>query len=256
MTKTIISAIRNEEYLLPWWLNHHKKMFDHGIIINCDCTDNSISLVKEICPTWEIIDSRYNYLAADENDIEVHAIESSVHGWRIFLNTTEFLIGDISCLEEENFQANYIDMNTTGAPVTTGCGIPTMVMVDNEPEKLPTLDKPLFEQKFHGIHYKEGAFPIRQARIIHKQNGYRYGLGRHYRGYNTNRLLLLWYGWSPYNEELKKRKLAIQKRIPKTDFMRGLCLEHKVTREELDDIYLNKFLPMARDLSEDLKPFI
>ena len=256
MKKTIISAIRNEEYLLPWWLEHHKKMFDHGIIVNCECTDNSINLVKEICPTWDIIDSKYNYFAADENDIEVHSIEESIVGWRIFLNTTEFLVGDLSCLEEDNFQESYVDMNTSGAPVTTGCGIPTMVMVDNEPDNMPLHHKSLFEQKFYGIHYNEGAFPVRQSRIIHNQIGYKYGLGRHYRGYNTNKLLILWYGWSPYNEITKKRKLDIQKRIPQTDFNRGFCLEHRVSLEQLEDQYLNRFLPMSRDLSEDLKPFI
>ena len=29
MYKTIISNVWNEEYLLPWWLNHHKDLFDH-----------------------------------------------------------------------------------------------------------------------------------------------------------------------------------------------------------------------------------
>lgn len=55
-TKTYLFAhIKNEEDLLPQWLNHHKNMFDHGVIIDYGSTDNSINIIKEICPTWSII---------------------------------------------------------------------------------------------------------------------------------------------------------------------------------------------------------
>ena len=30
----LFSHIYNEEYLLPFWLNHHKNIFDHGVIID------------------------------------------------------------------------------------------------------------------------------------------------------------------------------------------------------------------------------
>jgi hypothetical protein len=46
INSTVIIHIYNEEYLLPFWLNHHKNIFNHGIII-----DNSINICKEICPT-------------------------------------------------------------------------------------------------------------------------------------------------------------------------------------------------------------
>jgi hypothetical protein len=38
---TVISHIFNEEYLLPFWLEHHRTIFDHGIII-----DYLINLLK------------------------------------------------------------------------------------------------------------------------------------------------------------------------------------------------------------------
>ena len=34
MKSTIIAHFFNEEYLLPWWLNHHKKIFDYGILFD------------------------------------------------------------------------------------------------------------------------------------------------------------------------------------------------------------------------------
>ncbi|MBJ3789276.1 glycosyltransferase family 2 protein, partial [Bacillus sp. OA1] len=46
MKKTIISHFYNEEYLLPWWLMHHTKIFDHGILINRGSTDRSVEICK------------------------------------------------------------------------------------------------------------------------------------------------------------------------------------------------------------------
>ena len=48
----------NEEYLLPWWLMHHTKIFDHGILINRGSTDRSVEICKLLAPTgkYEIQD--------------------------------------------------------------------------------------------------------------------------------------------------------------------------------------------------------
>ena len=53
-TLTVISHIFNEEYLLPFWLENHKNMFDHGIIIDYCSTDSSVEIIKKYCPTWEL----------------------------------------------------------------------------------------------------------------------------------------------------------------------------------------------------------
>ena len=46
ITTTVISHFYNEEYLLPWWLAHHTKLFDHGILINKGSTDRSVEICK------------------------------------------------------------------------------------------------------------------------------------------------------------------------------------------------------------------
>ena len=76
MKKTIISHFYNEEYLLPFWLKHHSKMFDHGILIDYNSTDRSVDIIREICPTWEIIDSRNELFDAVLIDKEVEDIET------------------------------------------------------------------------------------------------------------------------------------------------------------------------------------
>ena len=98
--KTVISHFYNEEYMLPWWLSHHRQYFDHGIMINYDSTDRSVEIIKEYCPTWEIVQSRNREFGAKACDAEVNDYERKVQGWKICLNTTEFLVGDYSSLND------------------------------------------------------------------------------------------------------------------------------------------------------------
>jgi hypothetical protein len=99
----------NEEFLLPWWLHHHKTIFDHGIIF-IDATrqtDSSVEIIKEICPTWE---TRNIYAKwADTGAFEPYIIDAgkNIKGWRIYLTGTEFLVGDINSLTDVREQKVY-----------------------------------------------------------------------------------------------------------------------------------------------------
>ena len=61
--------------MLPWFLNHHKQIFDHGVMIDYHSTDRSVEIIKSICPAWEIVTSRNNDFQADNIDTEVMEIE-------------------------------------------------------------------------------------------------------------------------------------------------------------------------------------
>lgn len=89
---TLLTNVFNEEYLLPFWLNHHKDMFDKIIVIDYNSTDNSIKICKSICPTCIVITTRNEYFDAREIDKEFMYIENLCEGIKIVLNTTEFLI--------------------------------------------------------------------------------------------------------------------------------------------------------------------
>ena len=93
---TLLTNIYNEEYLLPFWLNHHKNMFDDIIIIDYNSTDKSIEICKNICPNCKIITTRNQYFKAIDIDTEFMDIENNIDGIKIVLNTTEFLISEIS----------------------------------------------------------------------------------------------------------------------------------------------------------------
>jgi hypothetical protein len=238
MHKTIISHFYNEEYLLPWWLEHYKKYFDHGIMINYASTDNSVSIIKQTCPEWTIINSRNQFFDAKLIDEEVMDIESTVAGWKTCLNTTEFLVGDYSIMNEVADQEIIA---------------PCFIMVDSQPDNQPTYSKSLIEQKHHGIHY-HGRDPLaRRPRLIHNKNRVTYPLGRHYPDYNTEKLKVLWYGWSPFNNKTLDRKLQIQDRIPEADKARGFGSQHIADEHKLNAIFYKDYLPFAVDLKSEYK---
>jgi hypothetical protein len=237
MYKTIISHFYNEEYLLPWWLEYHKKYFNHGILINYASTDNSVSVIRQICPDWTIINSRNKFFDAKAIDDEVMDIESTVNGWKTCLNTTEFLVGDYSMLN-----------NTPEQEIT----VPCFIMVDSDPEVQPSYNSSLIEQKHHGIHY-HGRDPLaRRPRLVHNKKRVDYPLGRHYPDFNTDKLKVLWYGWSPFNKKTIDRKLQIQNRIPESDKARGFGSQHITDAEKLNITFRRDFYPFAIDLKSEL----
>ena len=65
---TCLIHIYNEEYLLPFWLYHHKNIFDNILIIDYCSNDKSINLVNKICSNCKII-SRKNYML---NSIQIN----------------------------------------------------------------------------------------------------------------------------------------------------------------------------------------
>ena len=238
MHKTIISHFYNERYLLPWWLEHHKKYFDHGIMIDYASTDNSLNIIRQICPEWTVISSRNQFFDAKLIDDEVSDIESTVSGWKTCLNTTEFLVGDYSLLN-----------NSTDHEIR----VPCFIMVDNQPDNQPNYSRPLIEQKHHGIHY-HGRDPLaRRPRLIHNKNRVDYPLGRHYPDYNTEALKVLWYGWSPFNSKTLDRKLQIQNRIPESDKARGFGTQHIADQHKLNTIFYKDYFPFAVDLKSEYK---
>lgn len=222
MRKTILTHFYNEEYLLPWWLEHHKQHFEWGVLIDYSSTDRSVEIIKDICPKWQIVPSYNKVFDARRCDNEVIKYEKQIPGWKVCLNVTEFLVGDFSVLNDIPEQE---------------LTIPCNVMVDLESEMIPTYNTPLVKQKPFGIKYDEGGSGLRRSRTIHNKETIQYPLGRHYENYNTTSLEVLWYGWSPFNDSTIKRKLQIQDRIPESDKAQGYGREHITTEEKLKATY-------------------
>jgi len=273
--KVIISHILNEEYLMRWWVPHHLKKFDHGIIIDYGSTDNSLDIIRTLAPHWEIVRSVNPDFNAYTLDVEVHNIEKQVQekfpgAWMIALNATEFLFGDTSILT--NMLRNRCQKL-----------LPCDTMVD--PVDLeyiePDVNQSLVSQRTHGIpmiwNKQNCVFPYeneinwavsptgshpdifyanRLMRSVHNyshnymENSMNPGGGRHYWGAPFDYLRVLWYGWSPFTNELIKRKCAIQHAIPEQDKQRGAGSQHWNLNEDVCKYRLNFFQSYSKDMRE------
>jgi len=251
--KTVISHFYNEEYLLPFWLKHHKKYFDHGILINYHSTDKSVEIIKEICPDWEIINTEYEEFSAYGINEEVKNIEKKINGWKIALCVTEFLVGDFSVLKD----------NSTPSEHYMHC----LYFVDDRLEFYPPKEKPIYEYLNFAVHYKD--WNVRNMRCLHNHT-MEYPSGRHFGNKpQSDKFIILYFNLAPFNQYMINRKLQIQNKIPRNDkigmqgwehyrsyteeknnFSKGFLCE----RDCYDDIEL--FKSKAKDVSEELNYYL
>jgi len=245
--KSVICHFYNEEYLLPWWLNHHKKYFDYGLMINYASTDRSVEIIKEICPDWQVVDSVNPEFDAAECDNEIEYYEEQIPGWKIVLNVTEFLVGKYSLLTDEKSPKKIF--------------IPSFYFVDKSDNTVVESNIPLYEQLSNGIDFVDNPM-IRKLRCLHNHQ-IKYVPGRHFSNFDdaTDDFVIFNYGFSPMNEDLISRKLQIQYRIPESDKRKNWGSEHHdnnkgLTAEKLYDILENTYRPQSKDLSKKMKIYL
>jgi hypothetical protein len=231
LTKTtLITNVFNEEYLLPFWLNHHKNMFDEIIVIDYNSTDKSIEICKSICPDCKIITTRNNCFAAEEIDKEIMDIENSIEGIKICLNTTEFIfcqspLKEIFC-NDTNPMSYLIDVTS---PYSLN-----NYDIDNNYE--------LFSKLLNTdiVYHKD-----RLTRQLHNFPNGKYHVGRHgtFNNYTpSSKAHIIWFGYYPMNDSLLKRKLQIAQNIPQTDKDKGYGFHHLFDKEKLLSINSEKAL--------------
>jgi hypothetical protein len=269
MKKTIISHIWNEEYLLPFWLNHHKKYFDHGIIIDYNSTDRSIEIIKEICPTWEVVPSKNQRMGALIMDREIEEIESKNPGWKMVLSTTEFLVGNYKKLD------TILDGNQEIL-------VPAFQMIEH-PETEGTYPNPsidLFKQKTYGIHYDDPihysnneithnrrwdhhihpwnrGWVTRRQRLLHNHDNITYPMGRHFSEYerSSKDFIIVYYRFCPWNVEMLNRITNLKNNLDPEDEQKMLGFEHFLDSAE-HTRWMKEWQANARDLSKDIEHFV
>lgn len=248
MSITLISHIFNEEYYLPFWLEYHSKIFTNAIIIDYCSTDNSVKIIESFCPHWKIIKTKNvtsdgkPFFDAVLVDKEVVEIENTIDGFKIAMNTTEWLLFNnrkkISKYFKKN-HANYI----RSYPVT--CENVTFYPKNT----IELLENITLINRFHD----------RSIRILHDYNNMPYWPGRHgailgnqqINRIDENNVVILWFGFYPINTEIIKRKSQIQKNVPNTDIIQNkgsqhitnetkIVLDHKKEIEESENIFLEK----------------
>ena len=247
MKKIVIMHFYNEEYLLPFWLDHHKRIFDHGILIDYASTDMSVEIIKKMTPNWDVLPSVNKQFIAKDVDDEVMKIEHQLEAkcWRIALNVTEFLAGDLGVLNKDNHQ--FI--------------LPSHVMVDKDEDvdTYPSTEKLLVEQCAYGsLLLNKFGSSARRGRSIHDHPITYPCIGRHFDTHQIDwdcNLFLLWYGFSPWNDRLKKRRTQIKNRIPEEEFRKGLGYHHAFPLQKMEEE--RKFhLESAGDMSHRIQEYI
>lgn len=210
MVKTLIGHFYNEEFLLPLWLNHHKKFFDHGILIDYNSTDSSVEIIKKICPNWKVIPSINETFDHELCDQEIQNIENNLEGWRIALTITEFLVGKLDLLMQFNSKKiNYY--------------IPVLVFCEYNPSKDLNNQIPLWLQLKYGID------KIKMARSLHNYNGFVYPGGRHFKAkkYPFNKDCMIFkYSNCLVGSEMIRRRLQIQNKVSQRDKDIGVAEHH------------------------------
>lgn len=139
--RVVVSHFFNEAYLLPWWLRHHRDVFDHGVLIDRCSTDESVNICRELVPSWEVVRSETAQFEAIMCDFEVMKHEARFpNAWKIALTITEFLVAR-RLSEMEQFVKSH-DL--------IAVRVPRAVMVDTEPDRAPDPNVPLTEQNIAG----------------------------------------------------------------------------------------------------------
>jgi nucleoside-diphosphate-sugar epimerase len=208
MKVTVLSHIYNEEYLLPTWLDYHKRIFDDGIIIDYNSTDRSLEIVKKICPHWKIIKSVNKDFEAVKVDQEVMEIENTIEGYKIALNTTEFLISTkrLDFILKENMYA-----------------IKPLSVARTDVKEITSTKDFINNMTQFNYNWRSG------YRYIHNYPNGNYDIGRHgtfHAAIKTDEIYIAWVGFYPWNKYILNRKLQIQTQIPLSDKKQFRGKEH------------------------------
>ena len=238
----LISHFYNEEFLLPFWLKHHVPLFDHGIMVDYGSTDNSVDIIRELAPNWEIRKTRNKFFVEPQIGDEMMDIEQSIKGWKIILNTTEFIV-------HPDLRAYTKSLGDKKGICTTG-----VIMVDKKEDREVALDpdRLLIDQKSWGYFEVDvlekvsttGCQAFSRARLLHQVPKGGYSIGRHINAVTKEQdpnLFLCWFGWSPFGQAGKDRKMQIQTKVnDKQRAIKQWAKCYVVDDKRLEEMYLEE----------------
>lgn len=222
----LVTHIFNEEMILPWFIKHHRSIFDQVIVIDQDSTDHSTAIIRALAPEWRIVKSKVGSFDAWKTDLEVMEHEKQLTTqWKVALNVTEFIWNkDFKSYLEQKGRENH-----------SCIGMKSFVLVDDK-ERPIDYTVPIYKDRHTG--YRDDRHQ-RRWRFVHKHQDGNYEIGRHgtmHGAIHDPNCFILYMALSPWPQCLQ-RKLQIQTRIPKSDIDARLGFEHITTEEGLREKY-------------------
>ena len=230
--RTVITHFHNEAFLLPFWLRHHLPLFHHGILIDHHSTDDSADIARDLAPHWTLVRSETRDFDAIDCDFEVMLHERTVPGWKVALTTTEFL-----CCQRLELVEALAENNDVRALCFDAA-----IMVDPPGMRQPPVAEhlPLVAQRSQG--YLERDHPTLLGRIPYHNRLYHrfphgsYHPGRHISNRPAARMeglgMILWFGFSPWEDRFLARKRQIASRVPEADRASGRGRPHRQSDAE------------------------
>lgn len=153
----VVIGTYNEEFMLPHWLEHHVPLFDKGIILDYKSTDSTLDIIKKYAPDWTVITAKnYQWFDAEVNDKEMMECEEKLPGWKICLNTTEFIL-------THNFREKIKELERKKIKEARFFGYQINDTIKEKENKTFDKNKNIILQRFNG---KPDIF---RHRIIHKK---------------------------------------------------------------------------------------
>ena len=231
----LITHFYNEEYLLPFWIEWHKKLpLDSVTLIDYASTDRSVEIVKELAPKhWKLIPSRNADFCAAACDAEVMDIEKSLGGWKLALNTTEFLMIPSNNIVER--------LNSYGAQAVFCKSVGIAGGDNQDPQNIKEFMSAFDTGYMDSIVESVGVNTVnRSDRIIHNSLCGFYSAGRHDTNLpskiESDSIFIGWAGYYPWNQNTIKRKLQIKERIPEHNKRRLWGAQHQWPLEKMTSI--------------------
>ena len=236
------SHFYNEEFLLPYWINHHSPMFDKVVLVDYDSTDKSIEIIERDAPSnWKIIRSRNREFDAQLVDTEIMDLEKCfpLNDYKICLTTTEFLLypymrENLHSVDVIRFKSFKICEQTreTHESSQLMSSIDDRLLV--EQRHFWCDDKIYLPDDMYG-QYGQGDL---YSRFMHKNVSNIYYSGRHrvnvpYASWNFDGFIMKFI-YAPW-PDIKQRKLQIKYKISDADKMLLYGFQHLLDENQLDE---------------------
>lgn len=244
MNSTILTHFYNEEFLLPLWLNHHRKFFESGILFDYGSTDRSVEIIRDICPHWQVRPSKNIYFDHIDCDIEIMEAESQLNpsSFRTSITCTEFIVGNIMKVLSD---VSGIDKQVL---------MPVNYITGYDPNGILSNKIPLWEQIKIGVPW-QNVVPrwFAFCRSLHNFNNMKYTHGRHFKAkrleHITTEIQILKVSNVLVGQEMIKRRLQTNAKIsPRSRKTSGVATQHTLTEDTIEAWY-------NYEIIKKLKPF-
>ena len=231
--------VKNEAAIIDHWMLHHANMFDALYVLDYASTDDTVDRILNHRPDAHIIEPQFVWGPAFE---DIERIESTLKGWKIALNVTEFVVNpDLRWFCKELDRTDWTGIRSSG-----------FVLIDDPQTGLDTT-RSIIEQCTRGYAEHDWLFESEprsdaysqtlrwnmlrgldgRSRLLHKNQHGHYGIGRH-RTYIKNSIwprslgtcpesefVIAWAGWAPADIRKQRRRTHANRQLDGTDLVDG-----------------------------------